>query len=96
MRISGARDGDKSVSTDGVGRWRRSGRAVSRGVRKVLRGFRTVWNALELVDFIIVVVRIVTAPFRLLASALNALWWCSAKRSSANDSSSRVRRSARR
>ena len=62
------------MGADGVGRWRSAWRTLHRGMRRVGRGFRAVWNALEFIDFLMLVVRVVTWPFRLLDRALDALW----------------------
>ena len=45
-----------------VGFWRRWGRRLSHG-----------WEALELVEFVVTVLRVLALPFRLLAKVLNAL-----------------------
>ena len=57
-----------------VGRWRSAWRTVGRGARRVLRGFRAACDALDFIDFLVLVVRVVTWPFRLLVRALDALW----------------------
>jgi hypothetical protein len=62
------------MSAEGVGRWRSAWRALGRVGRRITRGFRAIWNAFEFIDFLVLVVRVVTWPFRVLARALDALW----------------------
>ncbi len=62
------------MGADGVGRWRSAWRTLDRGARRVFRGFRGVWNALEFIDLLVLLVRVATWPFRLLTRAWDALW----------------------